>query len=1109
MRRRLFLTLTVVAAACQPPPERSAEATPAAPPTVRAASATTPPGRGPALDLSEVVAQVRRAVRRDGDWLRARGEFHQLSVDATGRSRLAALDAGGAELRLETTAITRGGRPLAGRAAARAEGSTVVVARGAVEERLENRADGVEQRWRLAARPAGTGDLVVSVRVTGLAFAGATAGGLHFGAPGRGSMVRYGAATLLDAAGTPTPLAVRFTNGVIDVTVPAAALEAAAYPAVIDPVISVERAVDQPPGGGPASGAQVRPSAACLTSGPGTCLVAWQDQVVQSFGGGTQIRAARVSGSTLSDLDPDGLDVDPGSSTSDCGAPIVVQAENGGVKEFAVVYSSFDRLGVSSTRRRLKLARVSAAGVLVGTPIQLSTDANGDVQGYDAASDGTTVAVVWNDPQEVRFTTFAGGGTVVPPTVPVAKATAPADSARWDRPAVTWTGSGWFLAWRGSSGTTAQAIRIAFVTTSGGLDPTATTVPGNYIIGTVQSGTPDFLSQPVLASDGAGTVLVLTAFKNGSEPYPGQVLAMRFSKSSSDATAWSIAVPNVSSDNEATGLSAWWDGARFAVLLQSQWGGGQSAIVKTFPATPFTLITDPAPGPAATTQVFPATGVAVNAVRAVRDGSSAPVLVWEDTSGGPADVRANRITPSDSRPGSLLLTTGATDEGAPAAAYHDGVWLVAWEDRRTVAATGSSDVYAVRLNQADGTALDPAGLDLTSAGGFQGGAVAVGGGGGFLVAWADGRAAGNIDIWATRVTTAGAVNPASTQVTSYAARNELPQSAAFDGTDYHLLYTVEDQAMPPSQVLRDARLQPFDLLTRSDAVVATPSSPGNRLHGQLACRGDGCLAAWSEETGSTILARTIVGGTPAAGTVTLAAGLPPTPNPVVSAAATGAPAFLVAWPEANWTTQATDVNGQMVASDGTAVGTPLQLAAGAAGAAAWTAASFDGTDHVVSWAPDSGGLYTGWVSAAGTVRAAATRVVTPGLSSPRPPSATAGDGVGRTLLAYGAFDPAPGVRAQRIKVRLASYLKLPGDACALAGECASGLCVEGFCCPTSCPSGTCQGGTCGAGPGQAGPRAGPGAALGFSCGSGPAGPEALLLAMALLGLAARRSRSHS
>lgn len=1107
MRRRLILTLTIVAAACQGSPERGAEAPPVTPPATLAASAAAPPGRGPALDLdlTGVVAQVRRAVRRDGDWLRARGEFHQLSVDATGRSRLASLDAGGAELRLETTAVTRGGRPLAGRATARAEGSTVVVARGAVEERLENRADGVEQRWRLAARPDGAGDLVVSVRVSGLAFAGATAGGLHFGDPGRGAMVRYGAATLLDAAGTPTPLAATFTSGIIDITVPAAALEAAAFPVVIDPVISVERAVDQPPGGAPASGAQVKPSVACLSSGPSTCLVAWQDQVVQSFGGGSQIRAARVSGSTLSDLDPDGIDVDPGSSASDCGAPIVVQAENGGVKEFAVVYASLDRLGLSSTRRRLKLARVSAAGVLVGTPIQLSTDANGDVQGYDAASDGTTVAVVWNDLQEVRFTTFADGGTVVPPTVPVAKATAPADSARWDRPAVTWTGSGWFLAWRGSSGTTAQAIRIAFVTTSGGVDPTATTLPGNYIIGTVQSGTPDFLSQPVLASDGAGTVLVLTAFKNGSEPYPGQVLAMRFSKSSSDATAWPIAVPNVFANNEATGLSAWWDGANFAVLLQSQWSGGQSAIVKTFPTAPFTLITDPAPAPVATTQVFPATGVAVNAVRAVRDGSSAPVLVWEDTSSGLADVRANRLKAADSRPGSLLLTTGATDEGGPAAAYDGGVWLVAWEDRRTVATTGASDVFAVRLNKTDGVALDPAGLNLSSATGFQGGAVAVGGGGGFLVAWADGRAAGNIDVRATRVTTAGVVNPASTQVTSDATRNEFPQSAAFDGTDYHLLYTVEDQAMPPNQVLRDARLQPFDLLTRSDAPVATPASPNNRLHGQLACRGDGCLAAWSEETGSTIQSRTILGGTPAASPVTLAAGLPPTPNPVVSAAATGAPAFLVAWSEANWTTQATDVNGQMVALDGTTAGTPLQLAAGAAGAANWTAASFDGTDHVVSWAPDSGGLYTGWVSAAGTVRAAATRVVAPGLTSPRPLVATAGDGEGRTLIAYNVFDQAPGVRAQRVRVRLASFAKLPGDACTLAGECGSGLCVEGFCCPMSCPAGTCQGGVCKAAPGGDGP----GAALGFSCGSGPAGPEALLLAMALLGLVTRRSGSHS
>jgi hypothetical protein len=1057
MRRLALASIALATVACQQPAGRSLERPPVNPPSASLAPLD--------LDLSQVIDRVRRGVRRDGDRLTARGDHHQLSVEATGRVRVTTLGAGGAALQLETTAITRGGRVLTGGALARAEGTTVVVARGAVEEQLENRAGGVEQRWRLATRPAGAGDLTVSVRASGLAWVGATAGGLHFGDPAAG-MVRYGLASWVDAAGARTSLATRFAAGTIQVTVPAALLDGAAYPAVIDPVVSAERAVDQPPLGAGASGSQEKPSVACLTTG--TCLVAWRDTVLQSYGAGAQLRGARLSGSPLTLLDPNGFDIDPGSSTVDCGAPVVVEAAVGGTKEFAVVYGAGVQTGLASWTQRVMLARVSAAGTLPASPIQLSLDANGSAWNQSVSSDGSTVAVAWNDLQEIRFRTVVeGAATGTAPVIPIPRSSVPSgETAFWDRPAITWSGDAWFLAWRGglvTGGGQIQVVRVAFLDAAGTYLPAF--VNGSYFMGSNPAGVMDAFAQPVLASDRAGHVLALAAWRNGLDPYPGQVLGMRFAKGSVDWVAWPIGgIPGVFPTDEVSGLTAWWNGTAFSVLLQYQVSGGQSAQLRTYPATPFNAPYATTLAAATTTQVFPAANAQVGAIRATGDGVGGTLLAWEDTSSGIADVRAARLGATDPRPGSLLLTSGAADENAPAAAYDAGVWLVAWEDKRTVAATGAGDIFGVRLRQADGVALDAAALNLSSATGYQGGPVAAGGGGGFLVAWQDGRAvSGTMDIWATRVTTAGAIAfPAGVALTTDATHTERPVAAAFDGTDYHLLHTVEATGAPPLQVLRDSRVQPADLLVKSTVDVATPLDPNHHLRAQLGCRSDGCLAAWSEELGTVISARAIQGGALAGTQSTLATGLPTDPSPAVSAATSGSPAFLVGWAEADGTAMVTTVKALAVALDGTAATSPVTLASGATGAASQLAASFDGTDHALSWAPSDGGLFTGWVRAAGSARASATQLVPGGLSAPRSPVSSAGDGEGRTLIAYTAFDPTPGVRANRVKVRLASYAKLLGNPCTTAGECGSGFCVEGVCCDTACSPGAsgCQ--TCSA-----------------------------------------------
>ncbi len=103
----------------------------------------------------------------------------------------------------------------------------------AIEESRTPAGAGFEQSWRFEHRPAGAGDLEVTVPVEG-SFLGADATGLHF------SGMRYGQATWVDALGRRTSLRSRFEGGVIRLLVSEATLIGSQYPAVLDPIVGPE-----------------------------------------------------------------------------------------------------------------------------------------------------------------------------------------------------------------------------------------------------------------------------------------------------------------------------------------------------------------------------------------------------------------------------------------------------------------------------------------------------------------------------------------------------------------------------------------------------------------------------------------------------------------------------------------------------------------------------------------------------------------------------------------------------------------------------------------------------------------------------------------------------
>jgi len=290
-----------------------------------------PPRLPPGFDIDRLMRQVHFAYRPDGGGFSGGDSTYSVRVDGTGNwsvrplHRPAGLAPGLATAPKPRTAID-GGRPEladklvkgtalrvstlaigAEKASTRHPASKVGVAadgrltitHGLAVESLRNTHEGVEQSWAFERRPAGIGDLVVRVAVSGQRYSGETQNGLHFVDPDTGLGLRYGVATWVDATGRRTEVRPRYLDGEIVMTLPAALLANAGFPAVLDPVLSPELGTDNPVSAPVVNGAG---PPRIVYDGTSNYLVVWSD-ARESQG----LWGARVDASTGALLDPSGI----------------------------------------------------------------------------------------------------------------------------------------------------------------------------------------------------------------------------------------------------------------------------------------------------------------------------------------------------------------------------------------------------------------------------------------------------------------------------------------------------------------------------------------------------------------------------------------------------------------------------------------------------------------------------------------------------------------------------------------------------------------------------------------------------------------------------------
>ncbi|MEO6594960.1 MAG: hypothetical protein ABIP94_09440 [Planctomycetota bacterium] len=146
-------------------------------------------------------------------------------------------------LRWRLVAVRRGDTVVHAAAAAPARapeqvGCAVEYRRSAdLVERYEVRPEGIEQKFVLAQRPAGAGDLLVElVFASDLPRVRAADGGLRFELDGKGA-VTFGALTGVDANGASIGGRVHASEDRITLSLPGAFVDQCAYPLVLDPLI--------------------------------------------------------------------------------------------------------------------------------------------------------------------------------------------------------------------------------------------------------------------------------------------------------------------------------------------------------------------------------------------------------------------------------------------------------------------------------------------------------------------------------------------------------------------------------------------------------------------------------------------------------------------------------------------------------------------------------------------------------------------------------------------------------------------------------------------------------------------------------------------------------
>ncbi|WNG39962.1 HYR domain-containing protein [Archangium violaceum] len=1017
--------------ACSPTPPAAEAPAPEAP-----AQQVPAPGVSAPFDVQDVIRRVTRAFRVEQGRFTSDQRTYAVHVGQEGTLRFTArhwmqpsegstpgtlLTAGALEVR--TASVSRAGRLLsrAARAEVREDGALSLDG-GAVVEVLENAEGGLEQRWELAEKPQGTGDLEVRVELAGLPYVGETEGGHHYADPATGLGVRYGQATWVDARGVRTAVKTVHEDGALRIRVPEAVLEASSWPAVLDPLISPEIRPDTPVSA-PTENQEASPVTAYTE---GTFLVVWD--VLR--GSQRDIVATRVRASDGVVLDPAGIVL----ASSDVEESYPIVAAQGDL--FLVAWKQLSD-GLYRTR-----VRGSDGQVLDATPVRISSSSP-RTHSAAAACNAGACAVAWSETwtgilgTRIRLSDGKELGTSL-----ISGETAPAVGDL----AVGADETQFLVAWSVeiTGGARNHDIHGARFLASNGavLDSSPLLISTAY----------DSQTLPAITFAG-GTFFVAwvdyrTSTSSGVGIYGTRVRAA--DGAVLDPAGILIAAPSQKPWDVSLGT----DGSQFLAVWQSM-GSASLYEVRGARVSSAGVLLDSSAlvFVKSTTSEAQSPGVAF-------DGSHF-LLVWmrRESSTRQQNIYGSRVRASDLvmlEPAGTLLSTRLNSQRNPAVAQGGGKYLVVWSDSRTPA--NGDDIYGVRVG-ADGELLDSAAIPIaTVATSHQRNPQVAFDGSNFLVVWSVDGGSSYVGIQGARVRGADGVvlDPTGIAISGYQNNLSVPRLAFGEG---HYFVVWSDKRNYTDSNVYGVRLRASDGKVVESTALAVSSAAGEQF-GPVASFGAGSFfVVWVDERTSR---DDIYGARVRAsdGVVLDAAGIP------LSTAATFKYApdvafdgnnFLTVWRD-NRSGNADFYGTRVLASTGQVLDpTGLALCV-EPNAQTNPTLIFDGKNYLLVWADTRSGVARingSRVKPDGTVLDGTGFLIAAEASYSKP--VVAASAPGRYLVADDPHDAAN--RTNRLKLRRVVSVS-EGESCTSGEECSTGYCVEGVCCSSACEGGTCGSGTC-------------------------------------------------
>jgi hypothetical protein len=875
----------------------------------------------------------------------------------------------------------------------------LVITRGAVDERLRNDERGVEESWTFASRPP-PGELVVRLSVTGEHFVSIDDSGAHWfdGATGLG--VRIGHATFIDANHKKHDVRAEADGYEVVLRVPASIVAQASFPAVLDPLISSELALDGTPVTGAARNRQEEPAIAC---GATTCLMAWADYRMDE----SMLYGARTDKTGVL-LDPHGLLFASGGESL-----IEFPSVAWDGSQYFVTYQTG---GTTSTWAPTgAMVRVDASGKVVAAPYALPFAPS--YQQSTACASGRCLIAGHDSTSAVRFMRFDGSGTALDTSAK----TVTTDVTR-SRVAVAQLAGTFMLAWTDS----ALRLRTARVDASGALLDTTPRIP-------LTAATPHH--NAALAASSSGFLVTWQDDTNRG----ALISASRLDATGAALDPTGIQVARAGDGfflHPATAVS---DGTNFVVLYTELVNDPGTPLLNVLAKriTSAGKLSDMSPIKVTSTNDGSWGAIAF-------DGAAYQIAV--SRSPGLTNMYATRMTTSGTVSPLQLIGKSANTQLSPLVNYGGGQYLLVWNDRRSDEGY-NDDIYAARVD-ASGIVLDPLGIAIAAQPNVTEKQPAiVYDGANWLVLWTQYSILSSRQrIHGRRIDSTGKiVEPSPVPLTS-GTNGEGYAAVAFDGTNH--LIAWQDLGSPTA-----VQAKRFDKnLTALDSLIIPVFTSAAFREPAVAFDGTNYLVVAIDfllGRQDLVGARVSRAGTMLGSTFVVASAAQ---EQIVPRIASDGTQSLVVWEDHR--SLNSDVYGARV-KDGVvldpggipiAVGTPNQYSP----SVAW-----DGSNFLVAWDEISTGSFdvrAAFVSTAGLVRGPYLGVAV-GTDSEAFPAVAAASTT-RRLVAYVRSDSSPAYGSMRVRGRFVNGLA-SGAPCTGSTQCTSELCVDGVCCESTC-TGQCE-----------------------------------------------------